>query len=37
MTSDRDVWTAALLMVRRYGDDIMVGVGQIYERRSPSG
>ena len=35
MISDRDVWTAALLMVQRYGDDTRVG--QIYERRSPSG
>ena len=24
MISDRDVWTAALLMVKRYGDDAML-------------
>jgi hypothetical protein len=23
--SDRDVWAAALLMVKRYGDDAMLG------------
>jgi len=25
MISDRDVWAAALLIVKRYGDDAMLG------------
>jgi hypothetical protein len=30
MISDRDVWQAALLMVKRYGDDAMSRLATIY-------
>jgi hypothetical protein len=28
LLSDRDVWTAALLIVKRYGDDAMLEVAE---------
>jgi hypothetical protein len=29
MISDRDVWAAALLIVKRYGDEAMKGTGAL--------
>ena len=40
MIDDRDVWHAAVLMVKRYGDDAMVGAAaradQLTEDKAPA-
>ena len=37
MIDDRDVWAAALLMVKRYGADAMLEVSRPRRRRSDLG